>query len=441
MNVYDSNCMEELLAPLGYKKVKSPEDADMVILNTCHIREKATEKVFSELGRMNLIKQMRENDGKEMTLAVAGCVAQAEGDEIARRAPYVDMIFGPQSYHRLPEMIAKSRRVQGLVLDTSFPADSKFDYLPLPNINREYSAFLTVQEGCDKFCTFCVVPYTRGVEYSRPPAEILLEANSLVKVGVREITLLGQNVNNYRSDVGKTEWGLGRLIRELAEISGLDRIRYTTNYPADVTDELISAHRDVPSLMPFIHLPVQSGSNKVLVAMNRRHNIDSYRRLVDALKNARSDIALSSDFIVGFPGEKESDFADSLNLIKEIGFSQAFSFKYSSRPGTPASLLPDQVPDKEKNERLKRLQDLLKTQQYKFNQECVGQKMQVLLERKSARAGQLVGRSQYMQPVHVLAEELMIGKIVNLQIIEGMQYSLNAALNHTSIKDSVRVSS
>ncbi len=427
MNVYDSGRMTDVLAPLGFVASDQPDGADMVILNTCHIREKAAEKMFSELGRLRAVKEARERGGERVILAVAGCVAQAEGAEILRRAPYVDMVFGPQTYHRLPEMVARAWRGSGAVLDTDFPAESKFDHLPAPRGGDGCAAFLTVQEGCDKFCTFCVVPYTRGAEFSRPATAVLAEARELVRSGNREITLLGQNVNNYHGAApGGGEWGLGRLIRGLAEIDGLDRIRYMTSYPADVDDALIDAHRDVPQLMPFLHLPVQSGSDKVLVAMNRRHGADDYRRLVDRLRQARPDMALSSDFIVGFPGETEDDFEATLGLVRGIGFVQAYSFNYSPRPGTPAALMAGQVADDVKGDRLQRLQALLRDQQIEFNERCAGRVMPVLLDRRGRLAGQLVGRSPYMQLVHVAASDAFFGQIVDLEIEAGFANSLAA---------------
>ena len=429
MNVYDSARMADVLAPLGYAPVDDPDGADMVILNTCHIREKAAEKVYSELGRLRALKEEKAGAGETMVLAVAGCVAQAEGEEIARRAPHVDMVFGPQSYQNLPEMVAKASRAAGAVLDIDFPADSKFDHLPEVATNTgatgEWAAFLAVQEGCDKFCTFCVVPYTRGAEYSRPGADVLAEARRLVASGAREITLLGQNVNAYHGEAPDGgEWGLARLIREAAEIDGLERIRYTTSYPAEVDDDLIAAHRDVPQLMPFLHLPVQSGSDRILAAMNRRHVADDYRRLVDRLRAARPDLALSSDFIVGFPGETEADFRATFDLVDEIGFIQAYSFKYSARPGTPAADMVDQVPEAEKGARLAQLQDLLNSQQVAFNENCVGRTLPVLLDRSGKHAGQLVGRSPYMQPVHVEAPADLLGTIVDLEILAGHPNSL-----------------
>ena len=417
MNVYDAERMTDLLRPIGYVAVDAPEDADLVILNTCHIREKAAEKVYSDLGRLKQAKRARAEGGSAMVLAVAGCVAQAEGAEILARAPYVDMVFGPQAYHKLPEMVARVHREQGTVLDTEFPAESKFDHLPAPEARGRYSTFLTVQEGCDKFCTFCVVPYTRGAETSRPAADVIRDAQGLAAGGVREITLLGQNVNAYHGGtMDGGEWGLGRLIRELAAIDGIERIRYTTSYPAEVDDDLIAAHRDVPELMPYLHLPVQSGSDRVLAAMNRRHDRGFYLALARRLRDARPDLALTSDFIVGFPGETDADFEATLDLVREVGFAGAFSFKYSARPGTPAAAMAGQVEDAVKVERLARLQDLLSAQQAAFNRRSVGTEMDVLLEGPGRLAGQLVGKSPYMQAVHVTAPAEMIGKIVRLRI-------------------------
>jgi tRNA-2-methylthio-N6-dimethylallyladenosine synthase len=439
MNVYDAERMADLLRPIGYEAVDAPEDADLVILNTCHIREKAAEKVYSDLGRLKLAKRARAEAQRPMVLAVAGCVAQAEGAEILARAPYVDMVFGPQAYHKLPEMVARVHRDKGTVLDTEFPAESKFDHLPAPEARGRFSAFLTVQEGCDKFCSFCVVPYTRGAETSRPAAQVLADARGLAEGGVREITLLGQNVNAYHGVAptgartgnapdGGTEWGLGRLIRELAEIDGLERIRYTTSYPAEVDDELIAAHRDVPQLMPYLHLPVQSGSDRVLAAMNRRHDRDFYLRLVRRLRDARPDLALTSDFIVGFPGETEADFEALLDLVREVGFAGAFSFKYSARPGTPAAAMPGQLADAVKVERLARLQDLLTAQQAAFNARTVGAELDVLLEARGRHPGQLVGKSPYMQAVHVAAPDSLIGDIVRLRIEAAHSNSLAGRL-------------
>jgi tRNA-2-methylthio-N6-dimethylallyladenosine synthase len=426
MNAYDSGRMAELLAPLGFEPSDEAAGADMVILNTCHIREKAAEKVFSELGRLRVMKEERADEGGQLVIAVAGCVAQAEGAEILRRAPFVDMVFGPQTYHRLPEMVGRAWRKSGAILDTDFPAESKFDYLPAPRADGP-TAFLTVQEGCDKFCTFCVVPYTRGAEYSRPAAAVLAEARKLAEDGVREITLLGQNVNNYHGAAeGGGEWTLGRLIRALAEIPGLDRIRYTTSYPADVDDDLIAAHADVPALMPFLHLPVQSGSDRILAAMNRRHRGDDYRRLVERLRRAQPDLALSTDLIVGFPGETEEDFRATLALIDEIGFAQAYSFKYSSRPGTPAAAMPGQLDDAVKVERLALAQERIAASQLAFNKSCVGRRLDVLFDRPGRRPGQIIGRSPYMQSVYVPGSADWLGKIVGVEIVAGYANSLEA---------------
>ena len=431
MNVYDSSRMADILAPLGYRTVDSPDDADMIILNTCHIREKAAEKVYSELGRLRPLKESRDGG---MVIAVAGCVAQAEGAEIVRRAPYVDIVFGPQTYHRLPEMVARATRAAhpDAVLETDFPAESKFDHLPEDSAGAGPSAFLTIQEGCDKFCTFCVVPYTRGAEFSRPAADIADEARRLVASGAREITLLGQNVNAYHGagpDGG--DWGLGRLVRALAEIPGLDRLRYTTSHPRDMDDDLIAAHRDVPALMPFLHLPVQSGDDGVLTSMNRRHNADDYRRVVDRLRAARPDLALSSDFIVGFPGEDDRAFDATMALVEEIGFAQAYSFKYSPRPGTPAAAQEIQVPEEVKSARLAALQSLLSKQQEAFNRATVGRTVPVLLERPGRHPGQTVGRSPYNQAVHVSAAGTRIGEIADVAIEAVTAHSLAGRLAGT----------
>jgi len=425
MNVYDSARMADVLAPLGFRQAETPEGADMVIVNTCHIREKAAEKTFSELGRLNRLKEARAAAGGHMVLAVAGCVAQAEGEEILRRAPYVDIVLGPQTYHRLPEMLAKAQRVGGGVLDTEFPVEAKFDHLPAAVAPQGPTAFLTVQEGCDKFCTFCVVPYTRGAEFSRPAARILAEARRLAAAGAREITLLGQNVNAYHGEAPQGgEWGLGRLCLALAEIEGLERLRYTTSHAADMDDALIAAHRDCDKLMPYLHLPAQAGADRVLKAMNRRYRRKDYIDVVDRLRRARPDLALSGDFIVGFPGESEADFEATLSLVREVGYAQAYSFKYSPRPGTPAPLLPDQVPEPEKAERLGRLQSLLAEQQRAFNADRVGECLPVLLERPGRHPGQLVGRSPYMQAVHLDAAGAGIGDLVNVEIVSAGLNSL-----------------
>jgi tRNA-2-methylthio-N6-dimethylallyladenosine synthase len=414
MNVYDSARMADVLAPLGYAPADGPEDADMVILNTCHIRDRATEKVFSELGRLRVVKAARAEAGRGTILAVAGCVAQAEGAEILARAPYVDIVLGPQTYHRLPEMVAQASRAAGAVIDTDFPAESKFDHLPdaaAAQTAGGLTAFLTIQEGCDKFCSFCVVPYTRGAEASRPQASILAEARRMVAAGAREITLLGQNVNAWH---GVNEAGspgtLGGLLRALAKIPGLARLRYTTSHPRDMDDELIAAHGDLPAVMPFLHLPVQSGSDRMLAAMNRKHTADEYRDVVKRLRAVRPDLAMSSDFIVGHPGETEADFQATLQLIRDVGFAQAFSFKYSPRPGTPAAGAPNQVPEAEKDRRLYALQDLLRTQQAAFNARCVGLTLPVLITGAGRHPGQIAGRSPYLQPVHLIGPASLVGQ-------------------------------
>ena len=425
MNVYDSARMADVLAPLGYAPTESAREADMVILNTCHIREKAAEKVFSELGRLKPLKDSARRRGGRMILAVAGCVAQAEGAEILARAPHVDIVLGPQTYHRLPELVATATRRAGGVLDTDFPVESKFDHLPDAATPPGVSSFLTIQEGCDKFCTFCVVPYTRGAEFSRPATEILTEAKKQIAAGAREITLLGQNVNAYHGAAPEAgEWGLGRLIRALSELPGIARIRYTTSHPRDVDDELVAAHRDVSTLMPFLHLPVQSGSDRILAAMNRRHTAADYLRTLERLRRARPDIAFSSDFIVGYPGESERDFEATLALVREVRFAQSFSFKYSPRPGTPAAAESDQVPDAVKTERLARLQGLLEAQQQAFNRSQVGRTLEVLLERPGRHPGQLVGRSPYLQPVHMLAPAHLVGEIAPAHIVGAEPNSL-----------------
>ncbi|MGB1548466.1 MAG: tRNA (N6-isopentenyl adenosine(37)-C2)-methylthiotransferase MiaB, partial [Alphaproteobacteria bacterium] len=385
---------------------------------TCHIREKASEKLFSELGRLRRVKAARETEGRRMILAVAGCVAQAEGEEIFRRAPYVDLVVGPQAYHRLPEMVARATRAGGGVLDTDFPVESKFDHLPQASTASPVSAFLSIQEGCDKFCTFCVVPYTRGAEFSRPLAAVLEEARALVERGAREITLLGQNVNAYSGEAasGKGRASLAELIAELAAIEGLCRIRYTTSHPRDMDDDLLALHGAEPKLMPFLHLPVQSGSDAVLERMNRGHGIDRYVELIARLRRHRPDIALSSDFIVGFPGETEADFEATLALVREIRFAQAFSFKFSPRPGTPAALMEDQLPEAVKEERLTALQALLATQQREWNAATVGKRLPVLFESAGRHPGQLVGRSPYLQAVHVDAPLATIGEIAEVEI-------------------------
>ncbi|MCR4282388.1 MAG: tRNA-2-methylthio-N(6)-dimethylallyladenosine synthase, partial [Bauldia sp.] len=465
MNVYDSERMTDALAPAGYEPVSGPESADLILLNTCHIREKAAEKVYSELGRMREIKESAGRAGREVVIVVAGCVAQAEGEEIVRRQPAVDVVVGPQSYQRLPELLADARRGKPVVL-TEFAVKEKFAALdrlaaerdadpsperggwlreaetegvvrpdpthrPEPVLGRAFgptrgagprspsrrgitasrvAAFLTVQEGCDKFCTFCVVPYTRGAEVSRPVDAIVAEASRLAEEGVREITLLGQNVNAWHGHgPGKREWGLGRLLFRLAEIPGIERLRYATSHPRDMADDLIAAHRDLDALMPYLHLPVQSGSDHVLAAMNRRHTRAGYLRLVDRIRAARPDIALAGDFIVGFPGESDADFAKTLSLVEEAGYAAAFSFKYSPRPGTPAANAADQVPEAVKSDRLQRLQALIAERQAAFIRTQIGTVAEVLFERRGRREGQIVGRSPWLMPVHVDAPAALIG--------------------------------
>ena len=433
MNVYDSLRMEDVLAPLGYAPTDTPDQADMVILNTCHIRDKAAEKVFSELGRLRLLKLEREAAGGKMILAVAGCVAQAEGAEILARAPYVDIVLGPQTYHRLPEMVAQAARAGGAVIETDFPAEQKFDFLPEASAAQGVTAFLTIQEGCDKFCSFCVVPYTRGAEASRPAAAVLAEASRLVAQGSREITLLGQNVNAWHGEapaggVSGGTWGLGRLLRELAAIPGLRRLRYTTSHPRDMDDDLIAAHGEIPALMPFLHLPVQSGSDRMLAAMNRKHTAADYLGVVGKLRASRPDMALSSDFIVGHPGETEADFEATLELIRQVKFAQAFSFKYSPRPGTPASGAPLQVPEAEKDRRLQVLQALLREQQAAFNAACEGLTLPILVTGPGRRPGQIGGRSPYLQPVHLIGPESLIGTEIPVRIVSGNASSLSGTL-------------
>ncbi len=429
MNVYDSARMADLLAPLGFAASETADDADMVILNTCHIREKAAEKVYSELGKLKLMKAAKAAKGERMILAVAGCVAQAEGEEILSRQPAVDIVVGPQSYQRLPEMIAKIVRGVGHALETEFPAEDKFDHLPQHSISNGPAAFLTVQEGCDKFCTFCVVPYTRGAEFSRPVGDVLAEAKALVAGGVRELTLLGQNVNAYRGQgPDGTAWSLAKLIAMLADVRGLERLRYVTSHPRDMGDDLIAAHRDIGQLMPYLHLPVQSGSDAILAAMNRGHSVGDYLRLVERVRAARPDMALSGDFIVGFPGESDADFEATLALVRAVGYAQAYSFKYSPRPGTPAAADNRQVSEAVKDARLQELQALLLTQQAAFNATCVGKTMTVLFEKEGRQPGQAMGRSPYLQAVHADGAAALIGQIVPLRIAEVGPNSLKGIL-------------
>ncbi|MAK59576.1 MAG: tRNA (N6-isopentenyl adenosine(37)-C2)-methylthiotransferase MiaB [Ponticaulis sp.] len=417
MNVYDSERMKDVLAPLGYTSVETPDDADLVLLNTCHIREKATEKVFSELGQL---KRLKQASGGKMLLGVTGCVAQAEGEEIMRRQPAVDLVLGPQAYHKLPEMIARVHRAAGERLETDFDVEEKFDALPLDRQVDGPSAFLSVQEGCDKFCTFCVVPYTRGAEFSRSADAIVAEARALVHKGVREINLLGQNVNAYHGAAPKLEggddWTLGQLIRHLAKIDGLDRIRFTTSHPRDMDDDLIEAFADTEKLMPYLHLPVQAGSDAILKAMNRGHTADRYVEIIDRLRALRPDMAITSDFIVGFPGERDEDFEDTMAIVERIDYAAAYSFKYSRRPGTPAADMFAQVPEEVKDERLQRLQALLRDQQTRFNTSQIGKTIPVLVTGKARNPGQMAGRTPYLQATHFEGPEDLYGKIVNVKI-------------------------
>jgi len=432
MNVYDSRRMADTLAPHGYIETGTAEDADLVILNTCHIREKAAEKVYSELGRMRQLKQAAAAENRLVLIAVAGCVAQAEGEEIVRRAPAVDLVFGPQSYHRLPGLLA--RAADGArAIDTEFSTDDKFTALaaPTPAATRARGAcaFVTVQEGCDKFCTFCVVPYTRGAELSRPVDGIIAEIESLALAGVREVTLIGQNVNAYHG-IGPhgRVWSLASLLQRVGEVPGVERLRYTTSHPHDMDDDLIAAHRDLPKLMPQLHLPVQSGSDRILAAMNRQHTRADYLRIVERLRHACPELALTSDFIVGFPAETEDDFAATLDLVVEVGFSGAFSFKYSPRPGTPGAEMTGQVDEAIKSQRLQRLQQAIDESQAKFNRSCLGRTFEVLFEREGRHAGQLVGRSPYLQPVQAIAPKELIGEIAAVTITEIGSNSLFGAL-------------
>jgi tRNA-2-methylthio-N6-dimethylallyladenosine synthase len=433
MNVYDSERMAGLLARHGYTHVADPGVADLVILNTCHIREKAAEKVYSELGRLRVARdERRAAGGGDLQLVVAGCVAQAEGAAMLERAPFVDIVVGPQTYHRLPELLARRARETGGQLDTDFPVESKFDLLPESTTPSPVSTFLTIQEGCDKFCTFCVVPYTRGAEESRPVAAVLAEARRLVAAGAREITLLGQNVNAYHGEgPDGRSWSLGCLIRELALVDGLWRLRYTTSHPRDMDDDLIRAHGEVDALMPFLHLPVQSGSDRVLQAMNRGYTAAEFERIVDRLRGVRPDIALSSDFITGFPGESDAEFEATMELVQRVGFAQAFSFKYSPRPGTPGSVMPQQVKESVRGERLARLQALLEAQAAAFNARTVGQTLPVLFERPGRHPGQLVGRTPYLQAVHVEAPSSMLGTLQDVAIVEAFPHSLAGRLAAT----------
>lgn len=429
MNAYDSGRMADVLAPLGYTLSETPEDADLVLFNTCHIREKASEKLFSELGRIRPFQEAKAASGAGMIVAVAGCVAQAEGAEIQRRAPYVDLVFGPQTYHTLPEMIARLAGGAERLLNTDFPPEPKFDSLP-EETSSGVCAFLPIQEGCDRFCTYCVVPYTRGAEYSRSVESILAEAEVLVAKGAREITVLGQNVNAFHGEGpdGKT-WGLARLLHRLADIPSLARLRTMTSHPRDMDDALIAAHRDIPRFMPFLHLPVQSGSDRILESMNRKHTGDDYRRLVEKLRTARPDLALSSDFIVGFPGETDADFAETMRLVRDVGFAQAFSFKYSRRPGTPAATMKAQIPENVKDARLQELQALLREQQRTFNESFVAKTVSVLFDDNGQHHGQVFGRTPFMQPIFVETEDKgLSGQERNVRVTEALLNNLKGVL-------------
>ena len=435
MNVYDSARMADVLAPIGFERTDKAEGADLVVLNTCHIRERAAEKVYSEIGRLRLMREARREAGEDdMLIAVAGCVAQAEGDEVRRRAPSVDIVVGPQAYHRLGGMVRRILADRGeRIVDTDFPTETKFDSLPEQSAPQGAAAFLTIQEGCDKFCTFCVVPYTRGAEYSRPVGDIRKEAIRLVGQGTQEITLLGQNVNAYHG-VGEDDetWTLAQLIRELAKIDGLERIRFTTSHPRDMDDDLIAAHGDTPKLMPYLHLPVQSGSDRILKRMNRGHGREAYFRIVERLRAVRPDLALSSDFIVGFPGETDQDFEDTLDLIRKVNFAQAYSFKYSERPGTPAAEHKDQVPESVKSERLQRLQTLLNEQQLAFNEAMAGRVVPVLFDRRGKKPGQLVGRSPWLQATHIdldpVRADALFGAVSDVRVARGAPNGLVGSL-------------
>jgi len=424
MNVYDSERMYELMKPHGYKISQNYEESDLIILNTCHIREKAAEKIYSELGRIAPFKKKSNIKGKQLNIVVAGCVAQAEGKEIIRRQPIVDIVVGPQTYHRLPEILNRLSNKQRKIVDTEFPVENKFDELKKIRINKNAVAFLSIQEGCDKFCSFCVVPYTRGAEYSRPVLDIISEAKNLILQGAKEICLLGQNVNAYHGLYKNRSMSLSELIMEIANLSGVKRIRYMTSHPADMSEDLIVAHGKVDILLPYLHLPVQSGDNNVLEFMNRKYTVESYIKIINKLRNVRQDMAFSSDFIVGFPGETKDAFNNTLNLVKEVNYCQAYSFKYSRRPGTPGSVLKGQVAENIKDERLSELQNILNEQQLSFNNRFIGKSFDVLLERTGKKDNQLVGKSPYMQAVHVKTKNYKIGDIVKINILRADKNSL-----------------
>lgn len=419
MNVYDGQRMADILAAQGYEETAAPEGADLILLNTCHIRDRAVQKVYTELGKLRDLKNGQNAAGQETRIVVAGCVAQAEGAEIQRRQPAVDLVVGPQAYHRLPELLAEAKRKR--VVDTDLPIDDKFGFLPAPKPaairGRGISAFVTIQEGCDKFCAFCVVPYTRGAEFSRPVTALVSEIERLADAGVRDVTLIGQNVNAYHGEGPDGQiWGLARLMHRVAEIAGIARIRYTTSHPRDMDDDLIAAHRDLPQVMPFLHLPVQAGSDRILAAMNRKHTADEYRLLIERVRKARPDIALSSDFIVGFPGETEADFSETLRLVEDIGFASSYTFKYSPRPGTPAAELEHQIAPEEMSERLQRLQERVEHHRQAFNHAMVGRTVDVLLERAGRHPGQLAGKSPYLQAVQIDTKANQIGDMVKVLI-------------------------
>ncbi|MFM2423319.1 MAG: hypothetical protein RL291_1849 [Pseudomonadota bacterium] len=436
MNVYDSERMAEALAAQGYTPTETPEDADLVLLNTCHIREKAADKVYSDLGRLREIKEARAEEGRETVIAVAGCVAQAEGQEMIRRMPSVDVVVGPQAYHRLGALIDRAKTTGKSQVETAFADDQKFKALPdrtgalgTDGTLVPRTAFLTVQEGCDKFCTFCVVPYTRGAEYSRKVMDVVAEAEKLVARGVREVTLLGQNVNAYHgTGPDDRPWSLPELTARLGEIEGLLRIRYTTSHPRDMTDALIDAHRDQPKLMPYLHLPFQAGADRILVGMNRKHTSEDYRALIAKIRAARPDIALSTDIIVGFPGETDEEFEATIRMVEDITFAQSYSFMYSARPGTPAATLANPVPDDVKLQRLHRLQDVLNAQQIAFNNSMVGRTLPVLFERLGRNPGQVIGRSPYLQSVHAVADQALLGRVADVRITLAQKNSLGGEL-------------
>ncbi len=431
MNFYDSEKIIDLLKPLGYKISKNPENCDLAILNTCHIREKASEKMYSDIGRLANFKK-NQNADNQMTIAICGCVAQAEGREIIRRNKAVDIVIGPQNYHTLPKVLIDKERKRGKnkkFIGNQFPRESKFDFFPDPSFNG-YTAFVSIQEGCDKFCTFCVVPYTRGAEFSRPVNDIVIEVKKLVSLGVKEVTLLGQNVNayhgNFRNNQNYNEkYSLANLCNLLSRIKGLIRIRYITSHPADMTEELIREHKNNFKLMPYLHLPIQSASNKILKAMNRRYTKQDYLSIVNKLREARPDIALTSDFIVGFPGENKNDFDETIDLVKSLKFAASYSFKYSSRPGTPAALMQLNVDEDTMNFRLETLQNVLNSQQLEFNNSFLDKTIPVLIEKPGKKSNQFVGRSEYLQPVHIFSDESVIGKIVKVNISSVTSFSLH----------------